>query len=81
MVNCPRCQSPNIVSNQPLTQAHFNIAANVARFVQTFGDRRLSALAGLGALGMKGYNSLYRECRCTDCGYVFDIGGDDAAAV
>jgi len=81
MLNCPRCQSPNIVSNRPLTQEHVARATDAARFLQTFGDRRWSVLAGLGALGMQGINALYKECRCQDCGHTFDPGGDHAPVV
>jgi len=81
MIYCPRCQSPNINSNKPLTQDHLERAADFAQFLQKFADRRLSVLAGLGALGMQGINALFRDCRCHDCGYVFDIGGDNARTV
>lgn len=80
MLNCPRCQSPNILSNKPLTQTHLARAADFAQFLQKFGDKRMSVLAGIGALGMQGINALYRDARCRDCGYTFDLGGDGATA-
>lgn len=81
MLNCPRCQSPNIVSNRPLTQEHIARATDAARFLQTFGDRRWSVLAGLGALAMQGVNALYKECRCQNCGHSFDAEGGQAPSV
>ena len=81
MLNCPLCQSPNIVSNKPLTQAQIARATDAARFLQTFGDRRWSILAGLGALGMQGINALYKDWRCQKCSTTFDAEGDAAPAV
>jgi DNA-directed RNA polymerase subunit RPC12/RpoP len=81
MLNCPSCGSSKIVSNRPLTQAHIARAADAARFLQSFGDRRWSVLAGLGALGMQGVNALYKECRCGACGHTFDHLGDPNSAL
>ncbi|MES1985892.1 MAG: hypothetical protein V4461_13155 [Pseudomonadota bacterium] len=79
MLNCPLCQSPNIISNKPLTQEHIARAADAARFLQTFGDRRWSALAGLGALGMQGINALFKSYKCEKCLTTFDVDGDPAS--
>lgn len=80
-LSCPKCHSPAILPNKPLTQEHIARASDAARFLQTFGDRRWSVLAGLGALGMQGINALYKDCRCGACGHTFDLEGDQAASV
>lgn len=76
MDRCPRCQSPNIASNKPLSHTHVAHAAGFAEYLQRFGNRRLSVLAGLGALGMQGVNALFRDCWCRDCHHIFDLEQD-----
>jgi len=72
MINCPRCASPNLGSNR-LAEQHLDRAAQFAQATQALGIRRLSVLAGLGALALKGLNALRKEFRCRDCEYVFDV--------
>lgn len=79
MLNCPRCQSPNIVSNKPFEQAHIVRATDAARFIQTLGNHRWSGLAGLGALAMQGINTIFKDCQCRTCGTTFDLDGDPPA--
>jgi hypothetical protein len=43
-----------------------------AQAVQTLGMKRLSILAGLGAVVVRAVDALRKDSRCMDCGYVFD---------
>ena len=76
MLTCPRCQSPNIASNKPLTDAHLEHATGFAQYLQRFSNRRLSVVAGLGALALQGVNALFKDCWCQDCHYLFDLEGE-----
>lgn len=80
-MNCPKCQSPNIVSAKLISDLHMNHAETAARMAQQLGNKRLSILASLGAIGAKGVNALCNDYRCTDCGYKFDDGASGAEIV
>lgn len=71
MIRCPRCQSPNILSNK-LEAEHIDRAMQVAQATQAFGVRRVSVLAGLGVIAIQAMNELRKDCRCADCAYRFD---------
>lgn len=62
MHHCPRCQSPNLVSNK-IEEDYLERATAFAQATQPIGIKRLSVLAGLGAVLMK----------CLDCEYRFDL--------
>lgn len=71
MIHCPRCQSPNAISNR-FEEIHLERATNFAQATQSLGIKRLSVVAGLAALAFRGVNALFREYRCADCGYRYD---------
>lgn len=71
MFRCPRCQSPNILSNK-LDATQIERAMQVAQATQAIGIRRVSVLAGLAAVALRGVNELRSDCRCNDCDYRFD---------
>jgi hypothetical protein len=71
MTRCPRCQSPNILSNK-LNDTHIECVNRIALAAQTIGIRRVSVLAGMGAVAVRALNEWRKDCRCADCGYVFD---------
>lgn len=68
---CPRCQSPNVVSNK-FDEEHLERATQIAQATQTLGSRRVTALAGLAALAFRGLNVLRKDYACLDCRYRFD---------
>jgi len=72
MQNCPRCGSPRIVSNK-IEAAFLERATRIAQASQAIGMRRVTALAGLGALALQGVNVLFNDCRCLDCHCKFDL--------
>lgn len=71
MLNCPRCQSPNIVSNK-FDPAHVERAMQIAQATQSIGIRRVSVLAGFVAVGVRAVNELRKDHRCLDCQTRFD---------
>ena len=71
MIHCPRCQSPNVISNR-FDEAHIERATQAAQAAQSIGIRRLSIVAALVAMIFKGVNGLLLEFRCLDCGNKFD---------
>lgn len=71
MIRCPRCTSPNVVSNR--FEGHYiEKATQAAQAVQAMGIPRLSVLAALGLGAMRGVNALRKEYECTDCNHKFD---------
>jgi rubredoxin len=68
---CPRCQSPNAVSNK-FEEEQLERAGQIAQATQAFGIKRLTVLAGLGALALRGVNAWRKDWRCLDCGYLYD---------
>lgn len=71
MMRCPRCQSPHILSNR-FDPAHLDRAMEIAKATQAIGIRRVSVLAGLGAMAMRAMDELRKEWRCGDCDHRFD---------
>jgi hypothetical protein len=71
MLHCPRCQSPNIVSNK-LHPEHIERVMQVAQATQSIGIRRVSILAGLGAVAIRAVNELRADYHCVDCHHRFD---------
>lgn len=71
MLNCPRCQSPNIVSNK-FDPAHVERVIQVAQATQSIGIKHVSILAGVGAVLVRAANELRKDHRCLDCQTRFD---------
>jgi hypothetical protein len=71
MLNCPRCQSPNIASNK-LDELYLTRAMQFAHAAQNFENKRLSALGGIAALAIKAVDVLFKDYRCADCDHRFD---------
>lgn len=81
MLICPKCTSSNVVPGKLIKDEHMAKAMNFAQAAQQFGGKRVSILAGLGALAMKGVNALCRDYRCENCGHTFDVEGGHGEAV
>jgi predicted Zn-ribbon and HTH transcriptional regulator len=71
MLHCPRCQSPNIASGK-LNELYLTRAMQFAHAAQKFENKRLTAIGGIAALAVKAVDVLFKDYRCTDCGYRFD---------
>lgn len=71
IMHCPRCQSPNIVSNK-WDDTQIARADNIAKAVQVIGKKELSILAGVGTVLFRALNAWVPAYRCLDCQYKFD---------
>ncbi|RYM05718.1 hypothetical protein [Sphingobium cupriresistens] len=73
MMHCPKCHSPHIVSNK-IEGEYLERATQFAQATQAIGIKRVTVLAGLGAVVLRAIDALMKDCRCQSCGHTFDAG-------